>query len=101
MWLVPFTIRTKAASARTDAGPRGARGPGGARAHHRRARRHAARHDRLFPEEQTGAGEVTRADRLLDAGAGGVDEPDHGHPLRVGDLTGPVALDLSGAAHRT
>src|SRR2546427_9034593 len=80
---------------------RDVRGARGARAHHRRDLRHDARHDRLFAEEQTGAGEVARADRLLDAGAGGVDEPDHGHPLRVGNLASPVALHLGRAAHRT
>ena len=56
-------------------------GAGRAGAHHRRDHRDHARHLDLLAEEVAGAGEE-RAGRLLDAGAGRVEQPDERHPLR-------------------
>ena len=55
-------------------------GAGRAGAHHRRDHRDHARHFDLLAEEVAGAGEE-RAGRLLDAGAGRVEQPDERHPL--------------------
>jgi hypothetical protein len=67
-------------------------GAGGARAHHGGHLGHHAGEDRLLAEELAGTGEPAGADRLLDARARRVDEPDHRDALGVGDLPGPVAL---------
>ena len=55
-------------------------GAGGAGPHHRRDHRDHPRHLDLLAEEVAGAGEE-RAGRLLDAGAGRVEQPDERHPL--------------------
>ena len=75
-------------------------GAGGARAHHGGHLGHHAGEDRLLTEELAGAGEPAGADRLLDAGARRVDEPDHRDALGVGDLPSPVALGLGVSPHR-
>ena len=74
-------------------------GARGARAEHRRDHRDDARHLDLLAEEVARAGEE-RARRLLDAGAGRVEQPDQGHALLQRDLAKARDLQLAGHAHR-
>ena len=74
-------------------------GAGGAGAHHRRDHRDHARHFDLLAEEVAGAGEE-RAGRLLDAGAGRVEQPDERHPLGERHLAQAGDLELAGHPHR-
>ncbi len=74
----------------------GARGAG---AHHRRDHRDHARHHDLLLEQVAGAGEH-RPGGLLDAGAGGVEQPDEGHALVQRHLAQAADLELAGHAHR-
>ena len=55
--------------------------------------------DDLLAEQVARAGEQ-RADRLLDARAGGVEQPDERDPLRQRELAQARDLDLAGHAHR-
>ena len=70
-----------------------------ARAHQRRDLRDDAARDDLLAEEVPGAGEQ-RADRLLDARAGGVEQPDERHALRQREVAQARDLQLAGHAHR-
>ena len=74
-------------------------GAGGARPHQRGdLRDHAAHHD-LLAEQVPGAGEQ-RADGLLDARAGGVEQPDERDPLGQRQLAQARDLQLAGHPHR-
>src|SRR6185312_6385110 len=68
-------------------------------AHHRRDHRDHTRHFHLLAEELAGAGEEGSG-RLLDTSAGGVEQPDEGHPLLQGDLAQAADLELTGHPHR-
>ena len=61
--------------------------------------RHDAGHLHLLAEEVARAGEQ-RARRLLDPGAGRVEQPDQRHPLSQRDLAQAGHLELAGHPHR-
>ena len=89
----PDTIGTKSASPGMYAVP-AAHGPISAA-----TCGHDAAHHHLLAEQMPGAGEQ-RADRLLDARARGVEQPDDRDPLGQRQLAQPRDLDLAGHAHR-
>ena len=79
--------------------PRDVGGARRARPHQRRDLRDHAAHDDLLAEQVARAGEQ-RADRLLDARARGVEQPDERHPLGQRELAQARDLHLAGHPHR-
>ena len=73
--------------------------PGGAGTEHPGDQRHDARHHHLLAEQVARAREH-RAGRLLDPGAGRVEQPDQRHPLLQRQLAQARHLDLAGHPHR-
>ncbi len=74
-------------------------GAGRARTEHHRHHGDHAAHRHLLPEQRPGESEC-RADRLLDAGPGGVEQPHHWDALAHRHVAHPGDLLLADGAHR-